>query len=190
MLYNDDARRAVLCPQGRLFRITVNKRLKQRVLPDKRRRKSATLCVSVQPASGGHGPESDIMPTYKAPVDDVMFLLERRVSHRSLQQSAGLCRRHARSPRSGARRSGKILRGRAHAAQPRRRQGRLPPPRRRLGHHADGIQGSLQAAHRGRLDRRFGAGRIRRPGPADGRSRRRSTSSSARPTWPSPCIRA
>ena len=97
---------------------------------------------------------------------DVPF--ERCVPHRSLQQPAGFCRRHARSRRGGARRGGKVQRGRAHASQPRRRQGRLQTPRGRRRHHADGLQGRLQAAHRRWLDRRLGAGRIRRPRPADG----------------------
>ena len=136
-----------------------------------------------------HGREGD-MPSYKAPVDDVMFLLSDVFHIDRYNNLPGFRRRHARSGRGSARRGGEVLRGRADAAQPRRRQGRLPAPRRtarsprRPGSRTP-TNGSPKAA---------GSALRRRPNSAARacrwRSRRPSANSCAPPTWPLPCIRA
>ena len=129
------------------------------------------------------------MPTYKAPVESVLFLLQRRARLRALFQPAGLCRRAARHGRGGARGGGALLRGGAAAAEPRRRQGGLPAERRRLGHHADGFSRGLSRAS----SRRAGSG-LRPIRNTAARacpmcSPRSSTSSPPPPTWRSACIR-
>ncbi len=65
----------------------------------------------------------------------------------------------------------------AAAAQPRRRSRRLHAPRRRPRHHAERLQGSIQAVRRRRLARPVGAGRIRRAGAAGHAVARPSTNS-------------
>ena len=112
------------------------------------------------------------MPTYKAPVDDTLFLLN-DVFH--LDRYGNLPGFADASPdlvEAVLREAGEVRRGSAHPAQPGRRQGRLHTPRRRQRDHPDRLQGRLQAIGRGRLDRHLGAGRIRRPGPAGDADRR------------------
>src|SRR6476659_6702353 len=75
------------------------------------------------------------MPTYKAPVDDVKFLLN-DVFH---------IERHANLP------------GFSDAARSRRRQGGLQARSRWQRDHADRLQGRVQADRRWRLDRHLGA---------------------------------
>ena len=128
------------------------------------------------------------MPTYKAPVDDALFLLN-DVFH--LDRYGNLPGFADASPdvveavlREAAKFSEEVLTPLNRVGD----QRRLHAPPRRQRHHADRLQGRLQATGRGRLDRHLGAGRIRRPGPAGDPDRGRSTNSSARPTWPSPCM--
>ena len=108
------------------------------------------------------------MPSYKAPVDDVMFLLNDVFHIDRYNNLPGFAEATPDLVEAVLGGGGKIRRTGADAAQPRRRQGGLPPPRRRLGDDADRVQGRLSEAHRRRLDRHLGARRVRRPGPADG----------------------
>ena len=85
------------------------------------------------------------MPTYKAPVDDTLFLLN-DVFH--LDRYGNLPGFADASPdlvEAVLREAGKFCRGGADPAQPRRRQGRLHAPRRRQRDHADRLQGRLSS---------------------------------------------
>ena len=118
-----------------------------------------------------------IMPTYKAPVEDVQFLLN-DVFH--IERYGNLPGFADASPDVVAailRGSRQVRRGSVAAAQSRRRPRRLQAPRRRQRHHAERLQGSLQAVCRRRLDGHLGAGRIWRAGPArhDDRDRQRDS---------------
>ena len=106
------------------------------------------------------------MPTYKAPVDDALFLLN-DVFH--LDRYGNLPGFADASPdvveavlREAAKFSEEVLTPLNRVGDTRR----LHAPPRRQRHHADRLQGRLQAAGRRRLDRHLGAGRVRRPGPA------------------------
>ncbi len=123
------------------------------------------------------------MPSYKAPVDDVMFLLSDVFHIDRYNNLPGFADATPDLIEAVLAEAAKFCRGGAHPAQPRRRQGRLPPPRRRLGHDADRIQGRLSEAHRRRLDRT-----VRRPPNSAARAcrwcwRRPSTNFSARRIW-------
>ena len=68
------------------------------------------------------------MPTYKAPVDDVMFLLNDVFHIDRYNNLPGFAEATPDIVEAVLAEAAEVLRGRAHAAQPRRRQGRLPPP--------------------------------------------------------------
>ena len=85
-----------------------------------------------------------------------------------LRQPARLRECVARHGRGDPDRRRPLRRRSAGAAQPHRRRGGLHPPRRRLGDHADRLQGRLRAVLRGRLDDAVGARGIWRAGPAAG----------------------
>ena len=108
------------------------------------------------------------MPSYKAPVDDVMFLLSDVFHIDRYDNLPGFADATPDLVEAVLAEAAKFCRRGAHAAQPRRRQGRLPPPRRRRVTTPTGFKDAYQQAHRRRLDRHLGARRIRRPGPADG----------------------
>ncbi len=144
-----------------LFRNRVNRRLKNRAAGQLGR--VAGLPAGAAGHSGRERRHADLQGSRRR--GDVS--VARRVPRRALQQPARFCRSLTRHRRGRARGGGKVLRGRAHPAQPRRRQGRLPAPCRRFRHHAAGIQGRLQEIGRRRLGLRLGARRVRRPRPAD-----------------------
>ena len=106
------------------------------------------------------------MPTYKAPVDDALFLLN-DVFH--LDRYGNLPGFSDASPdvveavlREAAKFSEEVL-------TPLNRVGDKEGCKRARGRqrdNADRLQGCLQADRRGRLDRHFSAAGIRRPGPA------------------------
>ena len=128
------------------------------------------------------------MPTYKAPVGDVMFLLSDVFHIDRYNNLPGFADATPDLVEAVLDEAAKFC---EDVLTPLNRVGDKEGCKRhagRLGHHADRVQGRLQAADGGRLDRRFGAGRIRRPGPAARALASRSASSWSRRTWPSPCI--
>ena len=106
------------------------------------------------------------MPTYKAPVDDVLFLLN-DVFH--IERYANLPGFADASPDVVEAILGEAAKLSEEVLTPLNRVGDkegCKRARRRQRDHADRLQGRLQADRRRRLDRHFGAGRVRRPGPA------------------------
>ena len=109
------------------------------------------------------------MPSYKAPVDDALFLLN-DVFH--LDRYGNLPGFADASPdivEAVLREAGKFSEEVLAAAQPRRRHGRLHPPGRRQRDHADRLQGRLPADGR----RAAGSASRRRPNSAARACRRR-----------------
>ena len=105
------------------------------------------------------------MPTYRAPVDEVQFLLNDVFRMGAVQQPAGIRRRVDGHGRRRPRRGGQVLRGGAGAAERRRRQGGLPAPgtARSPRRTASRRPTSRWSRAAGRL---AATGRVRRPGPA------------------------
>ena len=129
------------------------------------------------------------MPIYKAPVEDVTFLLNDVFQIDRYDNLPGLHRRLRRCARGDPRRGRQARRGGAAAAQPHRRSRGLQASRRRQRHHAEGFQGGLQAGRRGRLARAVGADGIWRAGPARDAEPGRQRIPVRRPTWRSRCMR-
>ena len=122
------------------------------------------------------------MPIYKAPVDDVLFLLN-DVFH--LDRYDNLPGFSDASPDVVEAILGEAAKFTEEVLTPLNRVGDLEGCTR----HDDGsvttptgFKDAYQANRRGRLDRHLGAGRIRRPGPAGDHDRRSSTNSCAPPT--------
>ena len=108
------------------------------------------------------------MPTYKAPVDDVMFLLSDVFHIDRYDNLPGFADATPDLIEAVLAEAAKFC---EEVLTPLNRVGDkegCKRHRRRLGVDADRLQGRLQAADRGRLDRRRGAGRIRRPRPSGG----------------------
>ena len=131
------------------------------------------------------------MPTYKAPVDDVLFLLNDVFHIDRYGNLPGFADASPDVVEAVLRRGGQILRG---SAAPR---STASATRKAASAPADGsvttptgFKDAYKQHRRGRLDRHFGAGRIRRPGAAGDHDAASSTNSCARPTWRSRCIRA
>ena len=130
------------------------------------------------------------MPSYKAPVDDALFLLNDVFHFDRYGNLPGFADASPDIVEAVLREAGKFS---EEVLTPLNRVG----DKEGCTRHDDGsvttptgFKDAFKQTGRGRLDRHFGAGGIRRPGPAGDAHRKSSTNFSARPTWPSPCIRA
>jgi hypothetical protein len=100
------------------------------------------------------------MPTYKAPVEDLGFLLNDVFQVDRYDNLPGFSDASAETREPIFAEAAKLT---EHVLAPLNlpgdqegcRPGRLYPPRRRPRHHAERIQGRLPSVERGRLDRAF-----------------------------------
>ena len=106
------------------------------------------------------------MPIYKAPVEDVSFLLNDVFQIDRYDNLPGFTDASADVREAILDEAAKLSEKVLAAAESHRRSRRLQAPRRRQRHHAEGLQGSLQAGRRRRLARALGAGGIWRAGAA------------------------
>ena len=84
------------------------------------------------------------MPTYKAPVDDALFLLNDVFHLDRYGNLPGFADATPDMVEAVLREAGQVQRGSHHPAQSRRRRGRLHPPPRWQRHDADRLQGSFK----------------------------------------------
>ena len=130
------------------------------------------------------------MPTYKAPVDDVQFLLNDVFRIERYNNLPGFA---DASPDIVEAMLGEAAKFCEEVLQPLNRTGDLEGCTR----HDDGsvttptgFKEAYEQAGRGRLDRHFGARRVWRAGPAGDADHGRQRVPAPPPTWPSRCIRA
>ena len=131
------------------------------------------------------------MPTYKAPVEDVLFLLNDVFHLDRYDNLPGFADATPDLVEAILAEAAKFCEEVLAAAQPRRRQGRLQAPRRRQRHHADRLQGRLRGNY-------VEGGWIGISAPTEFGGQGlpatltddRQRDSSAPPTWRSRCIRA
>ena len=146
--------------------------------PDKVRFRNATTNCSFQTLSSPYAAcRENTMPIYKAPVEDVTFLLNDVFQIDRYDNLPGFTDASADVREAILGEAAKLS---EEVLQPLNRVGDLEGckrARRRQRDHAEGLQGRLQAGRRRRLARPVGAGGIWRAGPAGDADARSSTNS-------------
>ncbi|SOR29088.1 protein of unknown function [Methylorubrum extorquens] len=110
--------------------------------------------------------EADAMPSYRAPVEDTLFLLNDVLAIHRYDNLPGFADASADLAQAVLSEGGRLAGGSVRAAEPARRPGGLHPPGGWQRRDAEGLQGGLRRLRRRRLDGPVDPRGVRRPGPA------------------------